>query len=346
MPSETDQPIEKELREYAARRRAVAGDDAFALHPVTRIALQVEVRREFGRPGQSRRRQGWLAWWPRLAFAGGTLAVVALVAVLVLPRSEESQVGHLAKAGPAANVPELAGTDSAELKSEPPSALHDSLQTVSTAEALAEPTATTATTQEFQFTSRLARSGVSAPSSVAPSASAAPPVQLRTRAAEGARRETAANPTPATVSPQPTPVVLPLQAAFRVTLVDDVITIVDADDSSYTGRLQPVDPGASAGRSLSFEERYHKFVHGGVVQSVPVAAQFTLIGTNKTSRFPVQITGQMLTRTQSAPVQVSATRDATAAPEPAADGVFLQIQGTATVDGRLSYPIDASSEPK
>lgn len=345
MPSETDQPIERELREYAARRRAVAGDDAFVLHPVTRNALQVEVRREFGRPGQPGRRQGWLAWWPRLALAGGTLAVVALVAVMVLPRGQESQVGDLAKAEPAANVPELAAADSAELKSEPPPALQDSLRPPSPAEALAEPAAPTATTQEFQFTSRLTRSSATAPTQLAPSASAAPQVQLRTRAAEGSRRETAAAPTPATASPQPTPVVLPLQAAFRVTLVDDVITIVDADDSSYTGRLQPVDPGASAGRSLSFEERYHKFVHSGVVQSVPVAAQFTLIGTNKTSRFPVQITGQMLTRTQSAPAQVSATRDAATATEPAAEGVFLQIQGTATVDGRLSYPIDASSQP-
>ncbi len=344
MSSETDQPIEKELREYAARRRAVAGDDAFALHPVTRNALQVEVRREFGRPGQSARRQGWLAWWPRLAFAGGTLAVGALVAVLVLPRSEESQVGDLAKAEPAASAPELGAVASAEFKAEPSPALQDSLPTASLAEALAESVAPSATTQEFQFTSRLVRSGVSAPSPVAPSASAAPQVQLRTRATEGSRRETAAA-APATVSPSPAAAALPLQAAFRVTLVDDVITIVDADDSSYTGRLQPVDPGASAGRSLTFEERYHKFVHGGVVQSVPVAAQFTLIGTNKTSRFPVQITGQMMTRTQSAPAQVSATRDATAAPEPAAEGEFLQIQGMATLDGRLSYPIDASSQP-
>ena len=247
MPSETDQPIEKELREYAARRRAVAGDDAFALHPVTRNALQVEVRREFGRPGQPGRRQGWLAWWPRLAFAGGTLAVVALVAVMVLPRGQESQVGDLAKAEPAANVPELAAVDSAELKSEPPPALQDSLRPPSPAEALAEPAAPTATTQEFQFTSRLVRSGGGAPSPVAPSASAAPQVQLRTRAAEGSRRETAAAPTPATVSPQPTPVVLPLQAAFRVTLVDDVITIFDADESSYTGASSRSIPAPARG---------------------------------------------------------------------------------------------------
>jgi hypothetical protein len=344
MPSENDRPIEKELREYAARRRAGAGDDAFALHPVTRNALQVEVRREFGRPGQSGRRQGWLAWWPRLAFAGGTLAVVALVAVLVLPRGEESQVGDLAKAEPASSVPELATADSAEFKAEPPPAPQYSLRPPSPAEALPEPASAPATKQEFQFTSRLTRSAPAAPTQLAPSASAAPQVQLRTRAAEDPGREMAAA-RPAAVSPKPAPVVLPLQAAFRVTLVDDVITIVDADDSSYICRLQPVDPGTSAGRSLTFEERYYKFVHGGVEQSVPVAAQFTLIGTNKTSRFPVQITGQMMTRTQAAPAQVSATRDATAAPEPAADGVFLQIQGTATVDGRLSYPIDASSQP-
>lgn len=343
MPSETDQPIERELREYAARRRAVAGDDAFALHPVTRNALQVEVRREFGRPGQPARRQSWLAWWPRLAFAGGTLAVVVLVAVMVLPRGDEARVGDLAKAEPAASVPELAAADSAEFKAEPSPALQDSLRPAPPAEALAESVAPTATKQEFQFTSRLARSSAASPTQLAPSASAAPQVQLRTRAAEGSRRETASVPAPTTASS--VPAVLPLQAAFRVTLVDDVITVLDADESSYTGRLQPVDPGTSAGRSLTFEERYYSFVQSGVVQSVPVAAQFTLIGTNKTSLFPVQITGQMLTRTQSAPAQVSANRDAATTTGPAADTVFLQIQGTATVDGRLSYPIDASSQP-
>lgn len=344
MPSESDQPIEKELRDYAARRRAVAGDDAFALHPVTRNALQVEVRRAFGRPGQPGRRHGWLAWWPRLAFTGGTLAVVALVGVMVLPRGEKPQVGDLAKVEPAESALELGAIDSAEFKAEPSPALQDSLRPPSPEEALAESASTTAIKQEFQFTSRLIRSAAPASTQLALSASPVPRADLRTQAPEASRRETAAA-VPATVLPSPAPAALPLQAAFRVTLVDDVITIFDADDSSYTGRLQPVDPGPSAGRSLTFEERYYKFVHGGVEQSVPVAAQFTLIGTNKTSRFPVQITGQMLTRTQSAPAQVSATRDATAAPEPAADGVFLQIQGTATVDGRLSYPIDASSQP-
>ncbi len=131
-------------------------------------------------------------------------------------------------------------------------------------------------------------------------------------------------------------------------ILNDRISLVDADQSSYSGQLEPLNPesvgAATRNRSLTFDERYHQFVQNGIVQYVPVAAQFILTGTNRASRLPVQIVGQMVTRTQAVPAQVAISSKAQPVPTPPA--VFLQINATATVNGAAPVQIDATTQPQ
>lgn len=78
--------IEKQLRAFARWRRDQAGG-SFDLHPATRRLLQDEVARQHGRPhaSSSAGRLAWLKFWPRIAFATGTLAILAVGVYVLLP---------------------------------------------------------------------------------------------------------------------------------------------------------------------------------------------------------------------------------------------------------------------
>jgi hypothetical protein len=200
--------------------------------------------------------------------------------------------------------------------------------------------------QQFQFTNtRLqspATSSVSAPPSTRQAAASV------RASGDTVRRETAtASAASPAGQPAPASAALLLQGDFQVVIEDGQIALVDADQSSYAGRLEPVDPASlgtpSPQRSLNFEERYHKFVQNGVPQVVPRAAQFVLSGTNRTTQLPVQIVGQMVTRTQAVPNQVSGAGGKLAV---APQGVVLQINATATVNGGAPVQIDASAQPQ
>ncbi len=351
MPSESDRPIEKQLREYAAQRRARAGKDAFALHPVTRNALQVEVEREFGRPVRKREgRRHWLAeWWPRLALAGGSLAVVTLLAVTLIPWGGDPNVGNLAKAESADKslppAPTLAAGGKRDV--EPSPELKRANESMAVA---ADSLAPDGQRQEFQFAARKVDSNVIAPASEPPALTARQAESTRTPVSLSRQNQVrqsapATQAAPGATPPAP-PAAPPLQGEFRVVIVADQISLVDADQSSYSGRLEPINPdnvgAAGPNRSLTFDERYYRFVQNGIAQQIPVAAQFVLTGTNLTTRQPVQIVGQMVTRTQAVPSQVAATTPTQQQPP---SGVFLQINATATVDAGTRYIIDASTQP-
>lgn len=348
MPSESDRPIEKQLRDYAARRRDAAGKDAFALHPVTRNALQVEVEREFGRQARfGGPQRSWLtAWWPRLALGGGALAVVTLLAITFIPRGGQDPMGDLAKAEklsePAA-APALTGGGKSLASDSVAEALEMNATPV-----LADSAAAPAQRQEFKFTNRQPPRTAAAPT---PANASAPIPTTPTRVAkeEPARRDAAAlQRSPSALAAVAGPQLAPLQGSFQVVILNDRISLVDADQSSYSGQLEPLNPesvgAATRNRSLTFDERYHQFVQNGIVQYVPVAAQFILTGTNRASRLPVQIVGQMVTRTQAVPAQVAISSKAQPVPTPPA--VFLQINATATVNGAAPVQIDATTQPQ
>jgi hypothetical protein len=80
----SERPIEKLLRAFARKRRDQAGQ-GFELHPAARRLLQGEVARRYGRAGSAPAPRGWARFWPRVAFAAATLAVLVFAVVLVLP---------------------------------------------------------------------------------------------------------------------------------------------------------------------------------------------------------------------------------------------------------------------
>jgi hypothetical protein len=100
MPDETHRPIERQLETYARQRRDAAGGP-LELHPATRRLLQDEVTRTYGRPvGRARAKGGWLGGlWPRLGWAGPTLAIVAVAFVVwqshVQPPREQERVSEV-----------------------------------------------------------------------------------------------------------------------------------------------------------------------------------------------------------------------------------------------------------
>lgn len=350
MPSESDKPIEKQLRDFAARRRDAAGKDAFALHPVTRNALQVEVEREFGRQARfGGPQRSWLtAWWPRLALGGGALVVVAVLAITLVPRGEKGAVGDLAKVETTSQLQAPEPVTSVSGKSVANDAVKALQINLDAATPIALPPAP-AQRQEFKFTTRKV-----SPASAAPTPAASTDTAIKLSAPtsgdkESARRDAAVRqrqqPARAAVAVPPS---APLQGSFQVVILDDRISLVDADQSSYSGRLEPIDPAkasaAGPNRSLTFDERYYKFVQNGQVQQVPVAAQFVLNGTNRTTRLPVQIVGQMVTRTQAVPAQLAATAPKQQSTTPPA--IFLQINATATVNGAAPVQIDATTQPQ
>lgn len=342
MPAESERPIEKQLRDYAASRRDAAGKDAFALHPVTRNALQVEVEREFGRQGRTGgTRPGWLmGWWPRLALGGGALAAVSLLAIVLIPRQEQRDVGDLAKV---------------EDSDKPVTVDASLLDKAASAPELAGNFSNARRRQEFRFSNSRTQGNAVPAATPVPEPVAAPPTQpTRLAAGDATRSEVRATPRQPAASPAlaSRPVATAgnalLQGSFQVVLLDDQISLVDVDQSEYSGRLEPMDPVAAGAtvpnRALSFEERYYQFVQDGVLQQVPVAAQFVLTGTNRSTRLPVQIVGQMVTRTQAVPTQV--TGGTTAKQAAGTPGVYLQINATATASDGEAIQIDASAQPQ
>lgn len=87
-----ERPIEELLRAFARKRRDQAGGQ-FDLHPATRRMLQGEIARRYPRPG-GETAPGWRSWakfWPRLAFATVTLAVLMVGAFLLFPPAKVAQ---------------------------------------------------------------------------------------------------------------------------------------------------------------------------------------------------------------------------------------------------------------
>ncbi|HAV63098.1 MAG TPA: hypothetical protein DCY13_12130 [Verrucomicrobiales bacterium] len=350
MPSEADKPIEKQLREHAARRRAEAGPDAFALHPVTRNVLQVEVEREYG----GRRKSATLfPWWPRLIWAGGALAVVALLAVVMMPPGDAGRE-EMAKAEPAAEQQPLpVADDPIERRSKSTPAAAEAVELAATAPA---PPAREAKELELKFSSQQP-AALSKP--VPSRETGADEIRLSAPSESGRANSRVARAFP--VQPDPGRVLpAPFQGEFVVTLVDDVITIVDSDSSRYQGRVVAIDPvaaGAAVPSPLvgpggvpvdtsdpTFPDRYHQYsvkARDGSVQQLPLAAQFTVTGTNSRSQLPVIFSARMLTQT----LPVAATTAPIATP-PAAPPSYLQIKGTVILGEDLSFTVDASTAPQ
>jgi hypothetical protein len=87
--------IEKQLRDYAAQRRAAAGQPE--MHPATRQLLQAEVKQQFGSTTEPAHPRGWRVLWPRFAMALSVLAVIAVAVVVLQKESQPAVTFDLAK---------------------------------------------------------------------------------------------------------------------------------------------------------------------------------------------------------------------------------------------------------
>lgn len=340
MPSESDRPIEKQLREYATNRRASADKDAFALHPVTRNVLQVEVEREFGRRARERRAGlGWFDWAPQLIWGGAVVAVLVLVFTVVWwPAGSKNEVGDLASVTDAETnqLPEpIIDTppESQQLaKAEATSLGASRSMPMPEAPAASVPAVEK---QEYLFAAN------NRPIAAADFSATAAPMQSKpTRSTVRSMRVTEARSAP---SGTRAATVMPMQNAFRVTIVNDVITVLDADKSVYRGHLESEDQGvvaATSGARLTFNERYYEALHGASAPRAQVVTRFVLTGTNRTSNLPVQIAGRMMTQTQAVDTAAATTTS------DSGNGTILQIQGTATINGAATFSIDASTQPR
>ena len=101
MPSEPDKKMDELLRTYARKRREDAGEPA-EMHPVTRRLLQAEaakLRPQEAKPHRTPWSWGWLfARWPRVAFAVGVFALLAVAIWNGVPhRGQSSSPTLLAK---------------------------------------------------------------------------------------------------------------------------------------------------------------------------------------------------------------------------------------------------------
>jgi len=97
MAQEPNNQMDDLLKGYAKQRRQQA-DEPFEMHPATRQMLQGEVSRTLGKRAAVPEPRGrWLGvWWPRLAFGGAGVAIIAVAAVVLMQqpgRKPEPQHG-------------------------------------------------------------------------------------------------------------------------------------------------------------------------------------------------------------------------------------------------------------
>lgn len=358
MPSESDRPVEKLMRDYSAARKAAAAPDEFKLHPVTRNALKVELVKEYGRrlPGGESRPSVRAAFWPKLAMAGGGLFVVGLLIVftfsskpqpdgdvLVIAKHESGLVAPIEDSSDAL-LPRPEKVPIAIVTKRPPSP--------KSPVALVAEGATV-----FQFYARtgIAPVGDSAPNSVqvttaAPRAinSSAPARAISQQSAE--RVSSVPNETVTKSSP-PT-VTKPLLATFQFRISGDEVVVIDQDQSRYVGRIRPIDPNllrrippptvsadllADTG-DPQFPTNYRLYSEqGGGRPGMPPAGQFTVTGTNLTTRQRVTFTGRMVTWTETDSAAESSVRSP--------PSTLLQIEGSATLGAEPTVLINATTKP-
>ncbi|MBI5396088.1 MAG: hypothetical protein HZA91_12395 [Verrucomicrobia bacterium] len=99
MAQEPNNRMDDALKAYAKQRRQRAGEP-FEMHPATRRMLQGEVARTLGKRAATARWDTLRLWWPRLAFGGAGVAVVAVAAVVMLQQAGKKPggVAEMAKA--------------------------------------------------------------------------------------------------------------------------------------------------------------------------------------------------------------------------------------------------------
>src|SRR6516164_9456743 len=94
MATEPERPIEK-LLAAAAKKRRDELEKPLELHPADRRLLQGEVARKYAAANRAERdsSQGRTVWWPKLAWLLGTVTVLGVALVLIVPTAHKQNFG-------------------------------------------------------------------------------------------------------------------------------------------------------------------------------------------------------------------------------------------------------------
>jgi len=119
MAETPNKDIEKQLRDYAQRRRDAAGTPV--MHPATRAMLQAEVKQlagtATGAAPAAAQRTGWAIFWPRFAFAFAIVAIIGLAGIFFFPPGNKTKDNFIvAKLDESVTAP----TEADKLKAFPP----------------------------------------------------------------------------------------------------------------------------------------------------------------------------------------------------------------------------------
>lgn len=344
MSSEPDSQIERQLRGYAERRRRAAKDEEFKLHPVTRNSLKVEIVRQYGRrlPGAREEKSIWSQLWPRLAVTGGGVFILIVAFLIFRPASQKSTDREIAFAE-GIDVPNSTPSSAREeatplADSGPVPAQPGEIQT-----SKAAPRPSTELVYQFYA---VASAGAQEP----------PPPSARNQRSIAPLKTDLTKTSPAQATPDLPGPTSPVAAAgilvsFQFRVDGDRVTVIDKDQSVYSGRIQPINPETLPGAAATFDpsmlgdssdpnfpRNYRLYSEQGGRSGAPAAGQFSVHGTNVTSGRQTSFSGRMLTWIQTEPLTSTSN-----ALEPKS---VIQIRGTADVAGEPSLSVHATTSPQ
>ena len=332
MPPEPDSPIERQLRDYAERRRSAASEDQFKIHPVTRNSLKVEIVRQYGRrlPGQEAEKSGWSWFWPKLAFAGTGLVILVVALIVfqpatVLERNRDVALNESPESAEPPTMPESKAQSDGFVPV-------DALVPQSAAE------------RSSRVVHQFSRSSTAVAVPATRRRLSAQPSSAETEQVPGDNVERAKLPAraeAATAAPGAEKGGRNLLQSFQFIMNGGQVTVVDQDNSRSEGTIQPTNPDTiTAGGTFGppslgdasdpdFPRKYRLYSESGGRTGRMAAGEFTVRGVNVTLGKEIRFTGRMLTWTQ----VVSA----------AGPSSILQIQGTAMWDGEPPLQVEATT---
>jgi len=366
---DSERSIEKQLREYAARRRERQGAPP-ELHPAARRILQGEVVRTYGkREARDAAEVGWVWPWRKLAWACLIVAVAGGVwLVSVGPRTKSRAPGGtdlLAMHRTTARQPELA-TNAAEVGFRAGGALAAADLLKDRANPPREPAILSppapAPGPQVATLSRVTTSPEATPIGAGAGTSA----NTRNKAAQNATAMLFYNQAPAVLSNQVNfgagsnaPAVL---VSFHVEQEGETLRIKDADGSIYSGAARPLVTLTSAAAGSDAVPSIRRSRAEQAKTPAQTAAQpvqnyaFEVVGTNRTLKQRVVFNGILLENvapasnvrttsnlgTQFRNVQLQNVSNAA---NNQSVGSNRRISGKAIIGGSQEFPVDALPAP-
>jgi hypothetical protein len=323
MPDEPKKPIEELLRASAKARRAEFGSDPKMPNPM-RAQLHDEIRR-MAREDEPKPRRRWN--WFAISWPVGTVAAAVLVVAFVMSRSHELQSssesrrsavnqhertkGRFRPAAPqvAAKAAARSTTESTDLgkADEEKSNASGSFADVAAAPRQEMPAAQPRPESPGSSSAYFVQQGRKTQININQQFSR----NLPGAAARASKLKEASN----------------VLNTFQIQQNGDQIRVVDADGSTYTGKIEPITPDAlQSKRALSEQENSNQF-------------SFRATGYNSSLKKPIVFEGSYIAM----PTQAQAPNESALANQ---QQMPARIVGTAKMGGEAPIEVDATSVPQ